>query len=233
MIMAVLPMKIADTKGLDQVKKIRVINGVNNDNHATLIKAATSTEGDPVLNRSDVEAMRNTLDLLNAQGIYHNDIHLRNIMKGDNGKVYIIDFGTADSQSISESESLDPEKESRSLRYFEQLTDNKASIERRKSSENNREFQHILAVAKKRYESDINRFLLQEINPALKDRAWATYISESKMTKNAAGMLAMFVESGILTCDEIASRIKMEKKFDGFRLSGCQMVLQYFRSRGM
>jgi serine/threonine protein kinase len=46
------------------------------------------------------EKIKNTITALHKNNIYHNDLHERNIMIGENGKVYIIDFGSADSTQL-------------------------------------------------------------------------------------------------------------------------------------
>lgn len=50
-----------------------------------------------ILTKEQQVQVENTMQLLHQNGIHHNDLHLRNFLvsPGENGKVYIIDFGRA------------------------------------------------------------------------------------------------------------------------------------------
>lgn len=50
------------------------------------------------LDPSIFEKVDNAVRILNQKGLYHNDLHKRNVMVGTDGEVYIIDFGRADKE---------------------------------------------------------------------------------------------------------------------------------------
>jgi tRNA A-37 threonylcarbamoyl transferase component Bud32 len=51
-----------------------------------------------VLDPTILTAIENTIRLLHQNGLYHNDLHKQNVMIGEDGRVYLIDFGRADTQ---------------------------------------------------------------------------------------------------------------------------------------
>ncbi len=54
------------------------------------------------LNADFLGKMKRTVELLHSKGIEHNDLHERNVMVGDDGEGYIIDFGRASTKHDEE-----------------------------------------------------------------------------------------------------------------------------------
>jgi len=63
-----------------------------------------------------IKKLESGLNILHANGIYHRDLHLRNVMIDERGEVYIIDFGTA---HISEKDSGEPYPDFSDKSYLE------------------------------------------------------------------------------------------------------------------
>jgi len=71
------------------------------DNNAQLLYDYLKKVGFKI-DRNFVKTLKRSLKLMHQHGIYHRDLHLRNVMRGSDGLPYIIDFGTTFVTGISE-----------------------------------------------------------------------------------------------------------------------------------
>ena len=72
---------------------IEIINGGSVEGLADkIIKSATTK---PFLTETQRDQIINSINYLNDHGFYHRDLHSKNIMIDNNGKVYFIDYATA------------------------------------------------------------------------------------------------------------------------------------------
>lgn len=59
------------------------------------ISILTKIENQGLINQESISALREAIKLLNSQGIFHRDLHLRNLVKDSAGKIFVVDFGSA------------------------------------------------------------------------------------------------------------------------------------------
>ncbi|MEN9341751.1 MAG: Kinetochore Sim4 complex subunit [Candidatus Parcubacteria bacterium] len=85
----------ARDEGAREFERIKILNE-NVEKIKTHLRKKLGEE-EIVIEPSVFEKIQKTITILHENGIYHNDLHERNIMIDRNGKTYIIDFGTADS----------------------------------------------------------------------------------------------------------------------------------------
>lgn len=80
-----------DLEGKGVEARKNVVAGVSEQNMAAIKAYLIPT--DFSLDRSVRSKLSKSLDFLHKNGIFHRDLHNRNAMVGDDGEVYIIDFG--------------------------------------------------------------------------------------------------------------------------------------------
>lgn len=88
----------------------------------TKLFQAISSRNDQVLTRKQIDQIENTINLLHQNGIYHNDLHLRNFVVEANGGVSIIDFARADVTQQNHENNIDDNFVSRFIASFDTET---------------------------------------------------------------------------------------------------------------
>ncbi len=78
------------------------------EQYKKLLQAVTKN-GHQLLTENQRNKLANTIRLLHSNDIYHNDLHLRNVLVDDeqDGEVYLIDFGRADDRMTPYSNAID------------------------------------------------------------------------------------------------------------------------------
>jgi len=60
-----------------------------------------------LLGKDKISALRQAINIMHQAGIYHRDLHLRNILLDESGKMFIIDFGSAKKIDVQNESELD------------------------------------------------------------------------------------------------------------------------------
>lgn len=67
------------------------------EQYKKLLQAVTKN-GHQLLSANQKKHLTNTIRLMHQKDVYHNDLHLRNVIVGEDDEVYLIDFGRSESK---------------------------------------------------------------------------------------------------------------------------------------
>ncbi|MFA6551141.1 MAG: phosphotransferase [Patescibacteria group bacterium] len=89
--------KINNHKTIDGMLDLELENVlIELEGEKDLVKKIIAAAGkNPFLTSKQTDIIRNTINVWNENGFYHRDLHLKNIMLDKQGRIFIIDFGTA------------------------------------------------------------------------------------------------------------------------------------------
>jgi len=84
-------------KKLDQLIDVEVdviLFNIFQDDEVLEKRVMQAAKNNPFLDSHQYRKMHNTIQALNGSGLYHRDLHLRNIMIDEKNEIFFIDFGT-------------------------------------------------------------------------------------------------------------------------------------------
>ncbi len=162
-----------------------------------------------------IEKIRNTVKLINENGIFHNDLSERNIILGDDGEVYIIDFGS----SVNEKEDVLIDDMSIVNRLTEMVNFNKLQLDRDIQKNNLIKTWEKYCSTKEKHDKRVVSFVDKDNFISLKNLLQASVSDEGSLNKMLGTIIYIIKKSEkkdyhLNKITEIIKQIILETKFE-------------------